>query len=333
MNKNVKERARILSGYLDRAIRQQLGLLKLPPPGKDDDLAGQWLTSDQVARIVAAAQVPLVGWDSLVPPNWLAHYNPIPHWEHEEYDVVMYGPRARGIAPVTTTWGCVSPGTFRKLVQERENYDICEDKTFQFREDGALLRTSTYDYITATFVEKDVAVEVRSSRDDSQIAEEIVFAAIVALRHAVDAQQLSLRGLTPAGLPDKLVEVEQVSLRLAVLLSEPEVKILRGIGAEAMELVSKQFSSNVRSVRVLMEKHKKQKEARIACMGPLKKCFTLLFGESQKRKKSEKGSVDPGLGPFVRFAMAFLEEIGCGCQPSTVRAAEKTWRRRQGITL
>ena len=329
MNKNVEEQASELSGHLNRAIRQQLGLLNLPPARKDGDLAGLWLSSDQIARIVSAAQVPLVGWTSLVQPDWLARYNPPPD---EQYDVVLYGPRPRGIAPVTTIWGCLSPGTFKKFVQERENFDVCEDRTFQFREDGALVRTSTYDYITRTFIEKNVSVEVRNTRDVSAITEEDVFSTFVALMYAVDAYQLSLRGLTPASLHKKLIEIEQVSLRLALLLREPEVKILRGVGAEALVLVCKEFHAQVRSVRSVMRRHKKEKEARVACMGPLRKCFTLLFGDGDKRKKKEKGSVDPGLGPFVRLATAFFYEIGCACQPSTVRDCDKRWREAQSAS-
>lgn len=293
---------------------------------KDGDLAGIGLGPEQIERVVGAAQVPLVGWVSLIPTNWLAPYN---NPCTEPHGILDYGIRPRGLAPISTTWWCSSLGILRKLVNEREHIDVSDYSSYEFRDDGSLARTNTYDYITSAFVEKDAAIEVRGIHDPSPVSAEVVFAAFAALMAAVDAQQLTLRGLTPTGLSRKLSEIERNLLKVATLVAEPEAKILRGIGVDALSMACKHFRLQIRDVRGRMRHYPKQAAARIACIGPLYQCFTLLFGSEARRDRNQKMKASPSdaqYWPFVRFAVAFFEEMQCPCTPNTVKAAVGDWR-------
>jgi hypothetical protein len=123
--------------------------------------------------------------------------------------------------------------------------------------------------------------------------------------------------------------IERASLRLAALVTEPEVKILKGIGAEAVALACKHFHLQTRDVRKLMKHYEKRSAAREECIGPLQKCYTLLFGARPKRGNKSKngGSSVADHGPFVRFAVAFFKEMKCPCTSNTVKAVVRDWRK------
>jgi hypothetical protein len=168
------------------------------------------------------------------------------------------------------------------------------------------------------------------------LSHEAAFAAFAALMRAVDTQQLSLRGFAPRDLDKKLAAIERACQKLSSLVNEPEVKLLGGIGAEAMGLASKHFRSRTREVRGLMNNYRKPSAAREACIGPLLQCFAILFGNEPKRvgsgQKKKVDGYDSTHGPFVRFAHAFFKEMKCPCTLNTVKAEVRNWRSSTGKT-
>ena len=305
------------------ALLQELGLVRIESEDGDDIFTTRGLSSEQIGKIIAAAELPLVGGQT----TFKSEQWKVPHLTLTS-ELTRNDPM-REANRIDTSWWCSLDGYVGKFNCDEWNQIHFHTRcTYRFSADGSLVRTSSRDMITLAYVERDVAIPIRQQSDQGAITPEVAIAAMAALLYEFRELYPSLSRTTNAGLSRQLIEVERVARRLAGLLDASELKVLREIGSEAFALANKNLAKQIRSLRLLANKYPKKKNARMLAIGPLQTCFRLLFGLPATSHRKLVGTIPSyrADGPFIRFAHAFFSQMGCGCAMDTIHCALCDWR-------
>ena len=298
------------------AIGEGLGLI--PNPGVDTAITPEGLSPDQIDKIISAATIPLAGSDS-VPARVRSEATA------KAERLAMHQVLSPGVNP--QTWWISSKGIVHRTAPTREPpaarerhpfYSIYTEEHYAFDETSALVRTAAFDKVTNT--SNMSIVRVRKPGQQRPVTRDEAYGALAALLAAFGPLRFSLTGAGDKQVLNRIAEIEMDARSLARRLKKPELSILRHEGSEALEVLCDAYADRFQRVYKMLGRSEKQPQALTHLIGPAIACFELLFAPATRGTRET---------PFTRFVVAFLRELGCAYEWSTINRHLARWRNER----
>lgn len=284
---------------------------------ENSNLSGLIISSDRVAKTIAAAGIDLAG-PRPIGADWL---------------VVSTVPEVHYLSYITTLF----PGKFRVETQRSERcyvhttgvvtIEACDEHAnlvrataldYEFDRQGALIRLNSTDRASNTQIDK--ASCVRTKGDKTPLTDEQALGVMAALLREFNRFRLSLSHRTVKQHERMVTAGKRYGSELDKHLShgppDPPAEIVRDLCGS----LTKQHEGQIEFIKVWTQS---QREARAQFMGPLQVAFQLLYGKAATSGYELVGETErlEADTPFIRFAEAFFIMVGCPCKRNTINRA------------
>ena len=272
-------------------------------PGRVGDITSFSMEPHDVATLIHAAGIPLVGhavkltWQPCIPDG-------------ESWSISS----RRGLMKSALAWEYPM-----RLMPQRKDPPFTETQ-FEFGGVGELL--SKRIFIRDTNEVRENAFVLRAPDDKRAITTEEALGAVSIVLFAFEPLRLALTADADVKVLKRLAKIRGSASKLSQNLKHPEARIVYERGWEAIAAQAEVLATDVRNVENAL-KDKEVKEARISIMAPLSACFQILFGRRPTADNTLSNS------PFIKFAHAFLEIVGCPRKRVTVGSDFRAWQRAQ----